>query len=217
MQPAPHEHSGPQQHSPGDALAPRQGQVELPLTRQAQVDSIRWVMMSPFRSSSRSLATRITRRTTRTRSRSEDVVAAHGRLRHAREGMDEETSIQICGLIAGVLSADEHMHAHEASFLQRVRKRLGLSAGAKVVPVVDRGEAIARLRAFPEDVRAETLELLIQAAAADGTIAPEERAFLNVVADELQVDHEELDERLQAQIATSKPQPFGLASPRDDD
>jgi uncharacterized tellurite resistance protein B-like protein len=125
--------------------------------------------------------------------------------------MDEETSLQICGLIAGVISSDEQMHASEADFLQRVRKSLGLAKGAQVEPVRDRDEAVARLRGFSEEVRAEALDLLIQAAASDGKIAPAERAFLDVVAAELAVDPEELDDRLQAALATSRPQPFRLA------
>lgn len=130
--------------------------------------------------------------------------------------MDEATRIQICGLIAGVLSADEHMHASEASFLQRVRTRLGLSKGARVMPVVDRGEAIAKLRAFSEDVRHETLALLIEAAAADGAVVPAERAFLGVVAGELRVGADALDERLAAALADVRPQPFEPAAHDDD-
>ncbi|MCC6521537.1 MAG: TerB family tellurite resistance protein [Polyangiaceae bacterium] len=122
--------------------------------------------------------------------------------------MDEPTSLQICGLIAGVLASDGHMHAHEASFLQRVRTRLGLPPGARVAPVLDRDDAIGKLRGLPEEVRKETLELLIQAAAADGKVSPAERALLDAVAGELQVPAAELDVRLDSAIATSRPQPF---------
>ena len=131
--------------------------------------------------------------------------------------MDEQTSIEICGLIAGVLSSDQDMHPNEANFLQRVRKRFNVPKGARVEPIVDGAEAVEKLRGFPEDVRAEALELLIQAAASDGKIAPAERILLGVVADELDVDQEELDDRLQKELATSKPQPFGLASSDGDD
>ena len=131
--------------------------------------------------------------------------------------MDEATSIKVCGLIAGVLASDQEMHDGEADFLQRVRKSLGVERGTLVEPILDRKEAIARLQSFPPAVREETFDLLIQAAASDGQIAPSERAFLGAVAAEMQVSADDLDTRLQSAIATSKPQPFGLATTRDDD
>src|SRR5690606_38162396 len=103
--------------------------------------------------------------------------------RHPRNTMDQETAIQICGLIAGVLSADEDMHPHEASFLQRVRQRFALPKGARVTPVVDPARAVEELAGMAEDVRGEAFDLLVQAAAADGKIAPAERTFLSALAD----------------------------------
>jgi uncharacterized tellurite resistance protein B-like protein len=129
--------------------------------------------------------------------------------------MDEETSIRVCGLIAGVLSADAHMHAHEASFLQRARKHLGVPKGAPVAPVLDRNEAVATLQRLPEDVRQETLELLVQAAVADGKVAPEERDFLAALAGELRVGAGDIEQRLESAVATSKPQPFAPAEGED--
>ena len=131
--------------------------------------------------------------------------------------MDEPTSILVCGLIAGVLTSDQDMDIHEAGFLQRIRKRFGVSKGVPVQPIVEHDDAIAKLQGLPEDVQRETLALLIQAAAADGKIAPEERSFLGVVADKLQVEPDKLDERLEKALAMSKPQPFAPAVSRDDD
>jgi uncharacterized tellurite resistance protein B-like protein len=125
--------------------------------------------------------------------------------------MDEQASSVVCGLIAGVLIADDDMHVHEASFLRRVRERFGLKPGTAVAPVTDPSEAAAKLAALPESARQEAFTLLIQAAAADGKIAPAERSFLTALAKTLQVDEASLDDRLQHEIAASKPQPFGLA------
>ena len=130
--------------------------------------------------------------------------------------MDDQTRIQICGIIAGMLSSDEGMGIHEAGFLQRVRKGFGVPKGAAVQPVSGHDEAIAKLSGFSEEARRETLELLIQAAAADGKIAPSEREFLDEIAGTLAVSANELDERLQAQLVMSKPQPFGPDTSSDD-
>ena len=130
--------------------------------------------------------------------------------------MDDQTRIQICGIIAGMLSSDEGMDIHEAGFLQRVRKGFGVPKGAAVQPVADHDEAIAKLQGFSDEARSETLELLIQAAAADGKIAPTERKFLDEIAGTLQVSADELDDRLQQQLVMSKPQPFGPDTSSDD-
>lgn len=131
--------------------------------------------------------------------------------------MDAPTSSKICGLIAGILSSDEDLHPHEAQFLQRMRTRFGLAKGTRIEPIVDHERARATLRGFTPEVRNETLDLLIEAAAADGKIAAAERIYLGVMADELALGQDELDDRLQQQLATSKPQPFGLASSLDGD
>jgi uncharacterized tellurite resistance protein B-like protein len=130
--------------------------------------------------------------------------------------MDEQTRIEICGLIAGMLSSDQGMDVHEAAFLQRVRKNFGVPKGAAVQPIVDRDQAVAKLLGFSEQAREETLELLIKAAAADGKVAPEERGYLEVIAGSLQIGADELDDRLQQQLVLSKPQPFGPDTSSDD-
>jgi len=131
--------------------------------------------------------------------------------------MDEPTSIQVCGLIAGILSSDEDVNIHEAGFIRRIRQRFGLPKGTRVPLIADHDEAVTKLRGFSEEVRKEALELLIQAAAADGMIVPEERAFLDAIAEALQVQQVELEDRLQEQLLMSKPQPFGLDQSQDDD
>jgi len=131
--------------------------------------------------------------------------------------MDEPTRIQVCGLIAGILSSDEDVNIHEAGFIRRVRQRFELAKGTRVPLIVDHDEAVAKLRGFSDEVRKETLELLIQAAAADGMIMPAERSFLDAIADALQVQRVELEDRLQEQLLMSKPQPFGLDPPSDND
>ena len=122
--------------------------------------------------------------------------------------MDEQTSIQVCGLIAGVLASDQDMNNHEAEFLQRIRRRFGVPKRVAAPPVVDPDEAVEQLLAFPEEVRTEALELLIQAAAADGKIAEQERALLSGIVAKLGIDPAELQRRLERAAARHIPQPF---------
>ena len=133
------------------------------------------------------------------------------------DDMDEQTSTQVCGLIAGILSSDQDVDVHEAGFIQRMRKRLGIKKGSPVPLVTDPEEAVAKLRGFSDEVQRETLELLIQAAAVDGKIAPEERSYLGVIAAKLGVEPADLDRQLQQQVAAARPQPFGPAASTDDD
>ena len=131
--------------------------------------------------------------------------------------MDEPTRIRVCGLIAGIISSDQEVDIQEAGLLERIRKRFGLSKSVSVPTIVNHEEALATLKGFSDEVRKETLRLLIQAAAIDGKIAPEERSFLAVVADKLQVDSDELDKRIQQQLALPRPKHIGADMSSDDD
>ncbi|MBW2458937.1 MAG: hypothetical protein JRI68_30845 [Deltaproteobacteria bacterium] len=132
--------------------------------------------------------------------------------------MDEPTKIQLCGLVAGIIASDDEIAAQEAGLLDRIRKRFGLAKSVSVPTIDNDDEIIATLEGFSDDVRKETLWLLIQAAAVDGKITPEERSFLEVVADKFQVDRAELDRRVERQLAAPKPKPLRQSvSPDDDD
>jgi len=125
--------------------------------------------------------------------------------------MEHDTRIQICGIIAGVVSADQDIHVNEANFLQRVRARFQIPKGAAITPVSSREEALEKLANFDEETRQHTFELLIAAATADGKVNDAEREFLQSIAWMVKVDTEELDERLEAQLATSQASPFTYA------
>ena len=108
--------------------------------------------------------------------------------------MDEETGRRACSLIAAVLCADGEMSPDERSFLKRVLQKFGLETDTALMPTYqqDVAEELAQL---PEATRWETLDLVIQAAAADGKIVPAERAIIDVIATELGVDAATLVER----------------------
>lgn len=131
--------------------------------------------------------------------------------------MDDSTRVKVCSLVAGILFADRDIGEEEATFLQRMRARFQLPRGTAIEPMSDRDVAIAELRGLPAELRDQTLELLVAAAAADGTVSDAEREFLAGAAEALAIDAATLDERLERELASHKPQPFGLAAKQEDD
>jgi uncharacterized tellurite resistance protein B-like protein len=98
--------------------------------------------------------------------------------------MDENLKRQICQLVAGIVVADEDLDPSESAFIDRVLGRFGIPADERdvIFPIVETSEAVARVSRLPPEVQEETLDLLVQAAAADGKIVPEEREYLKAVA-----------------------------------
>ena len=56
------------------------------------------------------------------------------------------------------------------------------------------------IRQLPKDAQTAALELLIEATVADGVVAPEEKAYLEAVGQELGVWSDELDKRVAAKL-----------------
>ncbi|MCA9618438.1 MAG: hypothetical protein KC731_05445 [Myxococcales bacterium] len=110
--------------------------------------------------------------------------------------MDDSERRRVCELVAGLLLSDGELHPREAGFLHRVLGHFGMPEDTSVKPVIDRHAAVASLRALDTEDQQETLQLLIDAAAADGQIAPAERIFLGALASELSVAEADLDSRL---------------------
>ena len=111
--------------------------------------------------------------------------------------MDETTSLRVCSLVAGVICSDEEMSPDERSFLLRVVEQFGLPRDCALMPITDSDDVAAELSRLPEATRWETLELLIQAAAADGKVVDAERQFLSVVTAQLDLTEADIEERLQ--------------------
>jgi uncharacterized tellurite resistance protein B-like protein len=80
-------------------------------------------------------------------------------------------------------------------------ERFGLARSA-VAPITDQAEALAQLRDLPESARHETLELMVEAAAADGLLHPAERILIGAVADELGLSQDEVDDKLGQALAS---------------
>lgn len=117
--------------------------------------------------------------------------------------MDAETSRRACEIISGLLFADGELHPSEERFFRALLARFGLPAETRASAALDEEGALAKLRALPEAARRETLGLLIEAAAADGTLHPAERVLIGAVADELGVSEEEVDRDLKRALGAA--------------
>jgi uncharacterized tellurite resistance protein B-like protein len=114
--------------------------------------------------------------------------------------MDESSSRRICSLIAGVICSDEEMTPDERSFLLRTVEKFGLPRDIALMPITDKDDVAAELGQLPESVRWETLDLLIQAAAADGKFVNAEREILGVVTAMLGLSKTDLEARLRREL-----------------
>lgn len=112
--------------------------------------------------------------------------------------MNEEQRRKVCQLIAGMVISDEVMEPEEEAFLDRVIAQFGLESEGRdaIFPLVSHEDASLAARALPPEVQQQAFELLIQAARADGVIAPEEVEYLHVVGDALGMSAEETTRRL---------------------
>jgi uncharacterized tellurite resistance protein B-like protein len=120
--------------------------------------------------------------------------------------MDQEVARKVCRLIAGIVVSDEDLSPHEDAFLDRMLDRFGIPRSEREVifPIIDSSEAAAAVRELEPPVRTEAFGLLIDAAAADGSIAPEELGYLEAVADAIGVSRDELSDRLSAALVQAK-------------
>ncbi len=117
--------------------------------------------------------------------------------------MDQSTRQKICQLVAGIVITDDVLDPKEEAFVDRMIASFGLSDTNREVifPLVDGKEAAEEMSKLTKDAQDEAFRLLIEAAAADGEIVPEEREYLKAVADVLGIADEEVERRLAAQLS----------------
>lgn len=115
--------------------------------------------------------------------------------------MDSETRHNVCRLIAGLVVSDDDFAPEEEAFIERMLKRFDVAERDTIFPIVSHDEAAAQMRVLPKDVQQEAIALLVEAAAADGKIADEERAYLRVVGEVVGLDAAAIDAKLKAALA----------------
>lgn len=120
--------------------------------------------------------------------------------------MDAALAKKVCRLIAGIVVADDDLSDDEDRFLDRVLVRFGIPASERdmLFPIVDKGEAAEEMRSLPVDVQHEAVTLLLEAAAADGKIATEERAYMQSVAEVIGLAPAEMDQKLDTAVKKRK-------------
>ena len=116
--------------------------------------------------------------------------------------MDVDQARRVCQLVAGIVVTDEDLDPTEEAFVGRMLEKFGMDESEREVifPLVDGEEAALAIRDLPQDTQQEAFALLIEAAAADGKIAPEERDYLGKVADAIGIAGEEIDKRLKVAL-----------------
>lgn len=120
--------------------------------------------------------------------------------------MNREESIKVCRLIAGLVVTDDDLDEREDAFIERMLARFGIPSTERnlIFPIVDASEAAAALRELPKASQDTAVELLLQAAVVDTKVAPEERAYLEAVADAVGMARADLDARLEAALGATR-------------
>ncbi len=120
--------------------------------------------------------------------------------------MDEVTRRRVCELVAGIIATDDVLHPNELQFMLKTFNRFGIASGDEdeaIVPVVTAMEARKAMKDLPEEVRDEALGLLVESAAADGNVSPEEREYLLAVGKAAGLDSDNIDDRIATQLVKS--------------
>src|SRR5689334_6621924 len=120
--------------------------------------------------------------------------------------MDENIARKVCRLIAGIVVSDEARSPPEDAFVDRMLDRFGIPRAEREVifPIIDATEAAAAVRELDPALPTEAFGLLIEAAAADGSSAPEELSYLETVADVISVSRDDLQDRLSDALKKAK-------------
>jgi uncharacterized tellurite resistance protein B-like protein len=99
------------------------------------------------------------------------------------------TNVAKCLLVSKVLVADGMMSDDERAFLASMMQRLGLSDDEKrkVVELEGWDEAEPIVNELSEDERREIVDMLVDAASADGRLSPHELAAVKRVSTALRL------------------------------
>jgi uncharacterized tellurite resistance protein B-like protein len=116
--------------------------------------------------------------------------------------MDEELRKRVCRLVAGIVVADDDLDDREDEFIDRLMAKFGIPAEQRgeLFPIVDAKEAAEEIVTLPKPVQDEAFSLLLEAAAADKKVVPEERAYIDAVGAALGLDAAAIEARLLAAL-----------------
>jgi hypothetical protein len=117
--------------------------------------------------------------------------------------MNLNTRRRVCELVAGIIASDRELHPAELKFMLKTFSTFGIATGKDdeaVCPTVTTFEAAKAMRALPEEVRHEAIDLLIRSAVTDGKVTPDEREWLLAVGRAADVPETTIEERLTEQL-----------------
>lgn len=100
---------------------------------------------------------------------------------------------------------DDDLDDKEDAFIERMLASFGIESSARdeIFPIVDKSEAADALKEMTSDMQQQAVALLIQAAAVDGKIVPEEQAYLDAVADAVGLSRDELGRRVKTALGAA--------------
>jgi len=101
-------------------------------------------------------------------------------------------------MVAGLVASDEDFTDGERVFVEKVLGEFGIpqSDWDAIYPLVDPEEARAEISGLQGAAREMAINLLVQAAAADGKVVDEELQFLSAVADAMSIHPSVIEWRL---------------------
>ena len=112
--------------------------------------------------------------------------------------MDDETKRLLCRMVAGLVASDEDFTDSERAFVEKVLGEFGIpeEEWEAIYPLVDPEEARSEIAKLNGAARETAVNLLVQAAAADGKIVQEELNYLHSVVDAMSVHKSVVEFRL---------------------
>ncbi len=124
---------------------------------------------------------------------------------YPRTNMTPDQRRKIAQLVAGIVVSDDVLEPSEERFVDKMLEEFSIPDAERgtIFPILDGEEAAEALARMEPELHDEVMELLIQAAAADGEIVPEEEDYLRAVAVVAGLDEDELHERLETAVAAA--------------
>jgi uncharacterized tellurite resistance protein B-like protein len=112
--------------------------------------------------------------------------------------VDDDTKRLICRMVAGLVASDEDFTDSERAFVEKVLNGFGIpeSEWEAIYPLVDPVSAKQEIAKLPSAARETAINLLVEAAAADGKIVDEERQYLDAVAAAMSIHSSVVEFRL---------------------
>jgi uncharacterized tellurite resistance protein B-like protein len=118
--------------------------------------------------------------------------------------MDETLGRRVCELIVGIIATDDELHPAEFEFMLKAFETFGISKSEDdevLAPTVRSFEAAKAMKALPDEVRSQAMDLLVESAVVDGKVVEAERTYLHAVARAMDMSIETVDAKVGKALA----------------